>query len=249
MLRDALRNTRYRWWFGRPRARRKLRRAARGAFRPGGTFCIAAEKQLNKLPAVLRVCAAGIRKSGHRQLCTFDADKFLVAVPRGIVQNDYRVMVIQSLVELPQVRGFAGLTERVLTATTREAECMLFERVAKGRQIVDETGRGIIMDVDRDFRWRLNGVDGHYYYAATLESTLDLTGNRERRRFIAALKDLFHGQTVHLKRMRSEEISETTEGFRLRQTIEAAGARSHTTTVRIRKTRETEETVLTETTC
>lgn len=245
MLRESLQNTRFRWCFGNRRAKRRLRRAARDAFRPGGTFAGAVEKQLNRLPVVVRGCAVGIQRAGHRQLCTFDAEKTLSVVPRGVVRNDFRVLVIRELAGMPHVRPFAGLTERVLAETALEAEQALFEVVAKGRQLVDETGRGVIMGVDRDFRWRLNGADGHYYYAASLEEAADLTGSRERRRFIASIRELYHGQAVHLKRMRAEEIVETADVFRVRQSVEGATGAPGTMTIRVRKTRETEETLLT----
>ncbi|HEU4366454.1 MAG TPA: hypothetical protein VFT13_13435 [Candidatus Krumholzibacteria bacterium] len=244
MLRESLRNTRFRWCFGNRRAKRRLRRAARTAFRPGGTFSLAMVRQLNRLPVVVRGCAAGIQKTGYRQLCTFDAEKNLSVVPRGVVQYDFKALMVSELAGMAQVREFSGLTERVLAAAALEAERALFDVIAKGRQLVDDTGRGMIMGADRDFRWKLNGSDGHYYYAASLQEGADLTNSRDRRRFLAAMRELYQGQTVHLKRMRVEEISETRETFRIRQTVESGNGPA-TMTIRVRKTRETEETILT----
>lgn len=204
-------------------------------------------RQLNRLPVVVRGCAAGIQKSGNRQLCTFDAEKTLAVVPRGVVRYDFRILAVRELASLAQVKAFSGLTERVVAATALEAEQVLFDVVAKGRQLVDETGRGIIMGGDRDFRWKLNGTDGHYYYAASLDGKADLTNSRDRRRFLAAMRELYQGQTVHLKRMRAEEVSETTEAFRIRQSIDGGSGAPVTMTIRVRKTRETEETTLTST--
>lgn len=166
-------------------------------------------------------------------------------VPRGVVRHDYKALVIGELAGTPEARQFPGLTERMAAATTLEAELVFFNIVAKGRQLVDETGRGIIMGADRDFRWKLNGADGHYYYAASLQERTDLNDSRERRRFLAAMRELLQGQTVHLKRMQVEEIAETREAFRIRQTLGAGRGAPVTMTIRTRKIRETEEIILT----
>lgn len=219
-LREALRTTHLQWWFGNTRARRRLRRAVRNAFRPGGTFCAATVKQLGQLPRVVRGCAIGIQRTGHRQLCTFDPTAAIVVVPRGVVRNDIKVLLVRELAGLAQVRDFNGLTERVLSWAAIGAETALFDYIARGKQHVDESGRGIILGGDSDFRWNINATNGHYYYAASLEERVDLTGSRERRRFLAGIRELYQGQTVHLKRMRAEEARETAEAFRLLQKMD-----------------------------
>jgi len=235
-LREALRSTRMRWLFGSSRARRHLHRTVRSAFRPGGTFCAATVKQLNQLPAVVRACAIGIQRTGHRQLVTYHASAAIVVVPRGVVRNDIKVKLIRELATLPQVREFNGLTERVLSWAATGAECALFDHIARNRQLVDESGRGVILGGDGDFRWNLNGVQGHYYYGASLEERVDLTNNKERRRFLGGIRDLYQGQTVHLKRMRPDEARETAEAFRLLQKMDLRA--SETPAERARRIRE-----------
>ena len=241
-MRESLRSTRLRWWFGKSRARRRLHRTVRTTFRPGGTFCAAAVKQANRLPIVIRSCAATIKKTGHRQLCTFDAASAIVVVPRGVVQNDIRVIMVRELSGLSQVRAFSGLTEPVLASIAVDAERAFFAFVSRGKQLVDESGRGIVLGADPDFRWNLNGVDGHYYYATSLDERVDLTNSRERRKFIGATRELFRGQTVHLKRMRPDETRETAEAFRLLQRMD--GRARETPVDRARRIRETEEVLL-----
>jgi hypothetical protein len=236
-MRESLRNTSARWWFGKSRARSRLFATVRTAFRPGGTFCAATVKQLNQLPVVIRSCAAVIKKTGHRQLCTFDTSAAIVVVPRGVVRNDVKVILVRELTGLSQVRVFNGLTERVLTWVAANAESALFDRVAKGKQLVDESGRGVILGADRDFRWNINGMDGHYYYATSLNERVDLTNGRERRRFLNDIRELFQGQTVHLKRMRSDEARETAEAFRLLQKMDTRTR--ETPADRARRIRET----------
>lgn len=238
-MREALRNTRVRWWFGKSRARRGLHHTVRTAFRPGGTFCTATMKHLNRLPLVIRASALAIQKTGHRQLCTFNAASAIVVVPRGVVRNDIRVLLVRELSGLSQVRDFNGLTERVLGWVAQSAETALFEFIAQKKQLVDESGRGIVIDVDRDLRWNINAIDGHYYYASSLEERIDLSNGKERRRFLNSIRELFQAQTVHLKRMRADEIRETAEAFRLLQRMDVRAR--ETPAERARRIRETVE--------
>jgi hypothetical protein len=236
-MREALRNTHIRWFFGNSRARRRLHRSVRIAFRPGGTFHAATVKHLNQLPVVVRACAVAIQRTGHRQLCTFDPTAAIVVVPRGVVRNDIRVILVRELTGLSQVRDFNGLTERVLAWAAIGAETALFDYIARGRQHVDESGRGMILGADSDFRWNINATNGHYYYATSLEERVDLTGGRERRRFLNGIRELYQGQTVHLKRMRADEARETAEAFRLLQKMDMRA--SETPAERARRIRET----------
>lgn len=245
-LRQMLQNTRYRWWFGNRRARRALYRRARQTFHPGGTFAGTTKKHLDRLPTVIRVSALAIHRAGHRSLSTYDAKTAISVVPRGLVRSEFKRLLTQELSGSPMVRDFGGLAERVVSMLALEAEATLFEFIARGRgrQLVDASGRGVILDVDRDFRWRLDSVDGHYYYACSLDTSVDLADNKERRRFTASIKELFQGQAVYLKRMRPEEIAETAEALRLRISLESKGHSLEATLKRARKTSEYEDTLL-----
>jgi hypothetical protein len=223
-LRDELKNTRWRWFDGERRARQRLYRSARTAFRPGSTFSGALRKRLNQLPLVIRACAVEIQQSGYRQLCTYDSEKFFAVVPRGIVQADFRSYLLKKLAEWPQVQHFRGLTERVIVATAAEAEVTLFNHLDKSSFLVDESGRGLIVEVDRGFAWRINGADGHYCYACSLDEDhkVDLTGRRERRTFLASIEEMARGQNVYLRRLRPAEIGEVVDAFKLRRLMGAA---------------------------
>ena len=237
VLRETLRNTPVRWFFGNVRAQRALRRSVRRAFRPRGTFCAATVKHLNRLPLLIRSGAVKIQKAGHRELCTFDATAAIVVVPRGVVRNDVKAALVRELTAMSQVRAFNGLAERVLSSVAVEAETVFFNYVVKGGQLVDETGRGVVLGADADFRWNVGGTNGHYYYAASLEEGVDLSGTRERRRFLSDIRELFHGQAVHLKRLRSDEAHEMAETFRLLQRFD--GRRTDSPAERARRIRAT----------
>ncbi len=223
-LRDELRATRWKWFYGSRRARLRLYRSARTAFRPGGTFSGALRKKLSQLPLVIRACAVEIQQSGYRQLCTYDSAKFFAVVPRGIVQNDFKSYLLKKLTELPQVQHLHGLTERVITATAAEAEVVLFNHLEKSNFLVDENGRGLVVEVDRTFAWKINGADGHYCYACSLDedTKVDLTGRRERKTFLASIEEMARGQNVYLRRLRPEEVREVVDAFKLRRLMGAA---------------------------
>lgn len=221
-LRDAVRRTPNRWFLGERRARRLLRREAKIAFGPRGTFAGTIKKQCDQLPLLVRGCAIIIRRSGYQRLNTVDGNRGLCVVPRGVLQNDFRAQMLRELVDLPQVRAFRGLTERVVTAVSNEAEAILFDHIAKGNPLVDASGRGLIIGADRDFRWKVHGSDGHYYYAYSTEERIDLAAKKECRRFIGAMQESLKGQSVYLKRLSGGEVADIAEALQMRRILEAS---------------------------
>ncbi len=230
-LRDAVRRTSNRWFFGNRRARRLLHKEAKTAFSPRGTFAGVLKKQLDQLPLLVRGCAIIIRRSGYQPLNTVDGNRGLCVVPRGVLLNDFKAQLLRDLVDLPQVRGFGGLTERVVNAAAVEAESILFDFLAKGNPLVDSSGRGVIIDVDRDFRWKISGADGHYYYAYSTEERIDLAAKKEFKRFVASMQESLKGQSVYLKRLAGNEVADIAEALQLRRML---GASTDSTGARVR---------------
>jgi len=247
-LRGVLRNTRQRWLFGEFRAKRRLYREARTAFRPRGVFSETLKKRATRLPTVIRSCGLGVRRLGYTGLCTYDSEKVLAVVPRAIVQNDFRVHLMRELAELPRVRDFRGLTERVIASAAIEAEAVFFDHVARRAPLVDETGRGLIVNVDRDFPWKLGPVDGHYYYAYSHDDRIDLTLRKERRRFLSEMEEVLKGQCVHLKRMPPEEIADLRSAIEVRRLAGGGPSREHSALarVRVRLVQESEQPAISE---
>jgi len=230
-LREALKRTSNRWFFGSQRARGMLHKEARIAFGPRGTFAGMMKKQLDQLPLLVRSCAIVIRRAGYKPLNTVDGNCGLCVVPRGVVLNDLKVQLLRELIDLPQVRSFRGLTERVVTAASAEAEAVLFDFLAKGNPLVDSSGRGLIIDVDRDFRWKINGVDGHYYYAYSTEERIDLAAKKELKRFVSSMQEGLKGQSVYLKRLSGAEVADISEAVQMRRIL---GASAGPTGARVR---------------
>ena len=244
-MRDALRNTRCRWLFGHTRARRRLYRETRAAVRARGIFAETLRKRATRFPTVVRACGLAVRKLGYTGLCTYDAEKVLTVVPRAIVQHDFAVHLLKELNDLPQVRDYRGLTDRVIRSAAFEAEVVLFEHLVRRPPLVDETGRGLIIEVDRDFPWKIGAVNGHYYYAYSVDDRIDLTHRPERRRFLTAMAEMLQGQRVHLKRMPPDEVADLRGAIELRRAAGGGPPREHSALarVRVRLVQETEEPV------
>ena len=245
-LREAVRNTRQRWFFGEMRARQRLFADARTAFRPKGTFADAMKKRADELPAVVRSCALAIRKGAFGHMSTFDPDHCVCVVPRAIVQNDFRAHMLRALSGLPQVRAFEGLTEDIVSAAAMDAEASLFRFLGKRSQVVDSTGHGLIIEVDAQFPWKLGGSEGHYVFAWTSDERMDLSGRRERRRFLSAISEMRDAQSVYLKRMSPADIQDLRTAIDLRR---LAGSRTpgHSAHAKVRIVAETREPVFSDT--
>jgi hypothetical protein len=224
-LREALRNTRQRWFFGDSRAKRRLYAEARTAFRPRGTFAETLKKHADELPAVIRSCAVAIRKGAFGHMSTFDEENCLCIVPRAIVQNDFRVRMLRELSSLPQVQAFRGLTEGIISAAAMDAELSLFQALGKKAPLVEPKGHGLIVDVDPSFPWRLGGSEGHYVFAWTSNERLDLTHRRDRRRFLSSISEMRDAQSVYLKRMSPGDVADLRAAIDLRRL--AGNARGH----------------------
>jgi hypothetical protein len=245
-LRDAMRNTSQRWFFGATRARRRLYGDARTAFRPRGTFSEAMTKRANELPAVVRSCALAIRKGAFGHMSTFDSDHCLCVVPRSIIQNDFRVRMLRELSSLPQVQAFHGLTEDIVSAAAVDAEASLFQYLGKKTPLVDETGHGLIVEVDAEFPWKLGGSEGHYVFAWSNDERLDLTNRRDRRRFLTAIAEMRDAQSVYLKRMAPSDVQDLRTAIDLRR-LAGSRAREHSAHAKVRIVAESEERVFSET--
>lgn len=246
-LREALRNTRQKWFCGESRAKRRLFAEARTAFRPRGTFSETLTKHANELPIVIRSCAMAIRKGAFGHMSTFDEENCLCVVPRAIVQNDFRVRMVRALSSLPQVQAFGGLTEAVVSAAAMDAEASLFQALGRRAPLVDAKGHGLIVEVDPEFPWRLGGSEGHYIFAWTSNERLDLTNRRDRRRFLSTISEMRDAQAVYLKRMSPGDVADLRTAIDLRRAAGNGRPREYSAHSRVRIVAETPEPVFSET--
>jgi hypothetical protein len=246
-LRESLRNTNQRWFFGDTRARRRLYADARNAFRPRGTFSDTMKKRADELPAVIRSCAIAIRKGAFGHMSTFDSDHCLCVVPRAIIQHDFRMRMLRELSALPQVQPFHGLTEDIVSAAAMDAEASLFHHLMRHAPLVDSTGHGLVLEVDAEFAWRLGGSEGHYVFAWTNDERMDLAGRRDRKRFLSAIAEMRDAQSVYLKRMSPSDVQDLRTAIDQRRLAGARAKLQHSAHARVRIVSEAEELVFSET--
>jgi hypothetical protein len=246
-LRESLRNTSQRWFFGDTRARRRLYADACNAFRPRGTFCDTMKKRADELPAVIRSCAIAIRKGAFGHMSTFDSDHCLCVVPRAIIQHDFRMRMLRELAALPQVQAFHGLTEDIVSAAAMDAEDSLFHYLMRHAPLVDPTGHGLVLEVDAEFAWRLGGSEGHYVFAWTNDERMDLAGRRDRKRFLSAIAEMRDAQSVYLKRMTPADVQDLRTAIDLRRLAGSRAKLQHSAHARVRIVSEAEEMAFSET--
>jgi len=246
-LREALRNTSQRWFFGETRARRRLYADARNAFRPRGTFSDTMKKRADELPVVIRSCAIAIRKGAFGHMSTFDSEHCLCVVPRAIIQHDFRMRMLRELSSLPQVQAFRGLTEDVVSAAAMDAEAALFQYLSRHTPLVDATGHGLIVDVDAEFPWKLGGSEGHYVFAWTSDERMDLASRRDRKRFLSAIAEMRDAQSVYLKRMSPADVQDLRTAIDIRRLAGTRARIQHSASAKVRIVSEAEEMAFSET--
>lgn len=165
------------------------------------------------MPTVICKLGLAIRRRGYRDLYTIDDTRAVIVVPRGIVRNDFAAMLTRDLSDSPSTAGLPGLARRLLPALASEAEALLFEHVRRGRDATDSDGRGLLLAVDSEFRWRINGTDGHYYLGLETEPGADLGDRRRRKRFRSEMREMLCAQEVFLKRLDSVKRAAIAEPF------------------------------------
>jgi hypothetical protein len=216
VLEDAVKATRARWFFGRWRARQVLLKDAATVLRPGGRFATALKRELDELPKLVRQLGLVIRRKKHRDLYTVDGGIFLVVIPRAITQNELTNHLIDKLVKAQALSRFKGLPIRVLREISIEAEELFFEYISGGKQYLHRNGKAVILGADGEFGWQMRNVDGHYFCGYTKVEEHNLTKRGDWKDFNKRLKEVILGQTVHLKRLKSDKIQEIAAGFRSR---------------------------------
>jgi hypothetical protein len=218
VLAEATRTTRVRWFFGKTRARRALINEVYRALRPDGRLSETLSRELTELPKLLRQIGSQIRRRKHRDLYTIDSSVAVavVVVPRAVVVNELRVYLFDRLLRAHSLERFKGLPARILRDIAVEAEQCFFDFISSGKQYMHTNRRSLVLGADGDFRWRMNGIDGHYYCAYSADGSRDLARWRDKRAFDRGMKEVMVGQTVHLTRLRGDEVETIAEAFKTR---------------------------------
>ena len=214
VLCDILKHKKCRWFFGKKRARKTLNQAAKTALKPLSPFAILLEQQLNQLPIIIRKIGLVIQRRRYKDLYSADANKALLVIPRGIVQHDFSKYLLKELSNVPQLAGFWGLSKRILKNVSVETEQLFFDLFIKGQQCTDPEGKGILLGVDPNYGWKLNGMDGHYYFAYYKRQDEALKKRKALNQFKSEMEEVLLGQKIHLKRLAPHQVFDIAETFR-----------------------------------
>jgi hypothetical protein len=214
VLHRTIKSKKWGWFFGEQRARRTLHRAAKSALHPHAPFSVALEYHLNRLPVIVRKIGMIIKHRGLKDLYSADSSRALLVIPRGIVQHDFARYLLKKLADAPQLSDLWQLSNRVLKYSALEAERIFFDFFAKSRIYPDPEGKGIFIGVDPDYAWKLNGINGHYYFAYYGRRDNGLTKRKTLNRFKTDMEEVLNGQEIHLRRLKGHQIIEIAEAFR-----------------------------------
>lgn len=214
VLHDFFKSKKFRWFFGRRRARRTLHLAAKKALAPRTPFALLLEHHINQLPIIIRKIGLIIKNKGYKDLYSADSSKALLVIPRGIVQHDFTRYLLKELTDAPQLASFWELSKHVLTNASQEAERAFFDNFIKGRTCPDPEGRGLLIGADADFEWKLNGMNGHYYFAYYAKQDNRLAKKKALNRFRSEMEEVLCGQKIHLRRLESHQVFDIAESFR-----------------------------------
>jgi hypothetical protein len=217
ILNGIFQSKKCRWFFGWKRARRTLFRSARKALNPQAPFVILLAHHLNQMPIIIRNIGLIIKRKKYKDLYSADSTRALVVIPRGIVQNDFTRYLLNELTEAPQLEKFLGLSSRILKKAASDAERVLFHFISKGGTCPDPEGQGILMEADSDYGWKLNGMNGHYYYAYYGKRDNGLSKKKLFNQFKAEMEEILYGQKIHLRRLESHQVFDIAETFRGRR--------------------------------
>ncbi|MCZ6767390.1 MAG: hypothetical protein O7D32_10720, partial [bacterium] len=197
---------------------------ARHILRKDGPFCTRLKVRLDYLPIVIRKIGILIHGRGHKDLYSVDSGKALVVVPRGIVHNDFNQYLNGELAESGELKPFYGLARRLLKEQSFEAEGLFMRQFSKKKHQVDSTGRGVILGVDEEFSWKLNHVNGHYFYGYAGKQIEPLDDRKVLKRFKSEMQEILQGQKVYLARLKRMEITAIADSFRVQTLMNANSA-------------------------
>jgi hypothetical protein len=214
VLHRTIKLKKWRRFFGGKRARRTLYIAAKHALHPNAPFSVALEYHLNMLPVVIRNIGLIIKSKRLKDLYSADSSRALLVIPRGVVQHDFAQYLLKKLEAAPQLSGLWQLSNRVLRHSALEAERIFFDYFTKGRVYPDPEGKGVFMGVDQDYAWKLNGVNGHYYFAYYSRRDDGLTKKSVLKRFKSDMEEVLSGQEIHLRRLKGRQVVEIADIFR-----------------------------------
>ena len=205
LLEEKLQQLSLKWFAGRYRAKRQISAALSSSVQ-SAAFRSALEMSLQKLPYLLLAFAEYFQKNGPEQLASkHPAIDAVVVCPRGLLRMAYTESVLRELSGAAELARYESLPELFLTRVARQSEESFFASCAAGDQPVLPDGKSLVLRVDDNFGWGIEGINGHYYVGISWLGA-DLSEKRRRKAFVDGLGPRLEGVTAALGRMSKTEI-------------------------------------------
>ncbi|MEE9554030.1 MAG: hypothetical protein V3W18_06995 [candidate division Zixibacteria bacterium] len=205
---DKLQQLPVKWLAGQTRAKKQVLSDIRKSVDKSDTFRTALTAAVEKLPYVILQISEYIRKNGPDALILragFSTD--IVVCPRGAVKDYYVNLVTNELKDSAELSRYEGLPLIFLERITRQSEHSFFYRIADSNYEILPGNSDMIIGVDDDFGWNIDGIDGHYYVGGRDSYGTDLSKRRQRKALLKDIEKMNKTIKIELGKLPQSEIS------------------------------------------
>lgn len=176
----------------------------------GETIKLALLSRLVHLPTIIESVAKEIKMIAPELVSEIEMTS-MVAIPRYSVQKAYRQYAVDELKNAEELARYPHFGRLYLSRLAEDSENSFFDRAEKKDQVVCE--EGIIVEVDQEYYWHLDSVDGHYYYARS-SMALDLTKRSDRNKLVKEANAMLEDFQIKLGLLTSDEKHRVAEELR-----------------------------------
>lgn len=206
LVEEKLKEISVKWLAGRRRAKSKAAAEVRSTVENAETFMASLESSLASLPSAVLNVAGHLQKNGPETLVSSDFSRYLTVCPRGLVREHYIRSVVKELKDSAELSRYEGLPERFLRRVAGESEEAFFRSVAQGSREPLPGNDSLILGVDDDFGWRVEGINGHYYVGKRSMYGTDLREKGQRKELEEELEPELAKMKVKLGKLTKEEL-------------------------------------------
>jgi hypothetical protein len=215
LIEEKLRRLPAKWLAGRSRAKRRISSDLRNSVERNEAFHTSLKDSLGILPHVVLNVAGHFRSKGPKSLILLKGyKKDIVVCPRGFVRKHYVNIVINELKDSAQLSRYEGFPELFLKRTARQSEQSFFSDIAVGSQVTLPGNTNIIIAVDDDFGWNMDGVDGHYYIGGCDAYGTDLSHKKQRKELLKELATAVKEIKIRLGKLSTKDLTDIVEHLR-----------------------------------
>lgn len=209
LVEEKLKEISVKWLAGKRRAKSRAAAEVRSTVENAETFMASLESSLARLPSAILNVASHLQKNGPKTLVSSDYSRYLTVCPRGLVREHYIRGIVNELKDSAELSRYEGLPERFLRRVAGESEEAFFRSVAQGSSEPLPGNDSLILGIDDDFGWGVEGINGHYYVGKHSIFGADLREKRQRKELQEKLDPELAKIKVRLGKLTKEELDAT----------------------------------------